>query len=135
MSNIDDILGPLTTVADANVNVDNDRIGHGLRLHVSGHDADGKRMRVEVEVPATHIPALMVAIASHGGNVLAEIADSWRRGDCATCNNVRMVQVPRSNGSTWSEHCPDCSGPGSALTGYPVPHREGEPSRQGQDVG
>lgn len=129
MTDMDKILGPLTTIKDANVNVDNDRIGHGLRLHVSAHDADGNRVRYEIEVPAEHIAGLMVGVASHGANVLTEIADSWRRGDCPTCHNVRMVQVERPGRGPWSEHCPDCSVPGSALTGYPIPHRAGEPSR------
>lgn len=127
-NSIDDILGPLSTVTASSIGVDNDRIGHGLRLHISARDVDGNRVRVEVEVPAAQIPGLMVSIANHGGNILMGIADAWRMGDCPTCRNVRMVDVPRPNGSTWNEHCPDCGPSGRALHGYPVPHREGEPS-------
>ncbi len=131
----DTVLGPLTSLTGASVGVDNNRISHGLRLNISARDAEGKRVRVEVEVPADRVPGLMVAIVNHGGGILAEIADAWRMGDCATCNNVRMVNEKRKHGSDWQVHCPDCGPAGGALTGYPVPHREGEPSRAGGEKG
>lgn len=130
MGDIDSILGPLTLITDAIVSVDNNRLDHALTLHISAHGAEGKRLRIDVAVPATHVPGLMREIVNHGGNLLTEIADEWRMGDCPTCRNIRMVDEPAPGGRTQRVHCPDC-GPSSrdaALHGYPIPHREGEPS-------
>lgn len=39
---------------------------------------------------------------------LTSAATSIARGDCRTCRNVRMIQVPTTGGRETNDHCPDC---------------------------
>lgn len=36
-------------------------------------------------------------------------------GECATCNNIRMVTTEK-HGRPWTEHCPDCGPPAPTPT-------------------
>lgn len=63
----------------------------------------------KIVIPAAEVPSLLIAVANEGGALLSEAADAWRRGDCATCSNTRMVKETRPHGGSWTVHCPDCS--------------------------
>lgn len=127
-SDLDDLLGPATRATRATVSVDRNRIDHSLTLHAYGVDPDGNRIRIEIDVPAGEVPSLMTAIIINGGHLLTDVADAWRRGDCSTCLNIRLVEQPRAGGRTERVHCPDCSPDVNPLIGFPIMHRPGEPS-------
>ncbi len=89
------------------VGVDNDEGNLTLRIRQRGQDPTDV---LEVLVPAYLVAGLMESVVLHGTSALAHVAHAWATGDCATCDNFRVVQKPGSGGCQTLVHCPDCSG-------------------------
>src|SRR4051794_11307653 len=99
------------TVTASMISVEHSLITHGLELTVYARDETDGRVKTRIAVPADLIPDFMRAVVQSGGYAMKDIADAWRRGDCSTCGNRRLVDVTRPNGHKTNIHCPDCSGP------------------------
>lgn len=52
--------------------------------------------------------ALSRSLAAAAASALEQQLSDALAGECETCGNLRMVDVPKSAGRTEREHCPDC---------------------------
>lgn len=110
------------TVHDAS-SVNADDIGHHVVLRWFEHDPGN------VSDFDAHAIVLTIHEALELARVLVQSADEAREkltddmicGDCPTCRNVRMVKVEKPNGSTMSEHCPDCQATRAAAAERGIP--------------
>lgn len=56
----------------------------------------------------------MAKVAHEGHYSVMDAMTAVHYGDCATCKNVRLIEVPRPGSPRMERvHCPTCSGPGS----------------------
>lgn len=119
-SAVDD-LGPQTAVTASMVGVDRNHITNALELQVYARGEDDTPQQIRITVPVDLIPNFMASVVQTGGYVMTDVADAWRRGDCDTCGNLRLVDVTRPNGHKTNTYCPDCTGPEGtrALSGFP----------------
>lgn len=113
--------------------VDNDPDFTGtLTISGSFRDDEGRHHTVVFRFPAADVPTIMREVVNHGGLLLSAVATAWMRGDCATCNNTRMIQEDRPGRGAWSVHCPDCDpdtdriGRRNGLSGFPVIRKRGD---------
>jgi hypothetical protein len=59
-------------------------------------------------IPATQVPALITQVTGQGVSALLHSISAIAEGECATCENLRTVQVPGSGGRDKTVSCPDC---------------------------
>ena len=65
---------------------------------------------VEIEIPAVQVPGVMRQVANHAAAALEYVVDALAAGDCARCDNFRLIEVPATvKGQTTRVYCPDCT--------------------------
>ena len=116
MSDEDLIINPRIRVS-----IDED-IDHNVVLRFSDY---GEHLGAEVftyRITPEDQLAFLRDLANQISNSINSVARSIARGDCATCQNVRLVEEERHHGKMWQVHCPDCSpeGGGQPFEHYPI---------------
>lgn len=51
---------------------------------------------------------LLAQLANHAGHCATRAAQTIQAGDCPTCKNMRLIEVPAPGGRMSNDHCPDC---------------------------
>lgn len=88
-----------------------DHLGHrviiGWNIYGDNNPADMQRFEIILTpAAAAHLAA---TLTQNAVDAMAQQLDDTVRGECATCHNVRMVDVVQAHGGTMVEHCPDCN--------------------------
>lgn len=107
---------PEVTIAASSVSVMSNQ---GDVILSVGEWSDGTMRTTKITVPANDVAQLMTSVAQSGGQALSYVAEAWRRGDCPTCHNVRLVDTVTASGRKSNDYCKDCARPGSTYAGYP----------------
>lgn len=100
----------------SSVSVDNDQGDMVLSLH---EWIDGGMRTTRVLIPADEVGGFATQVTNHAVYALSFVAEAWRRGECSTCHNIRLVEVVKPNGYETNAYCTDCAKPAGTFEGYP----------------
>lgn len=115
---------PDVIVLDAAPNAHNDLSGEvtsSILLFDPDEPGIAGHRTIKIVTRPEHALAWATQMAMSAGYAWQVRADAWRRGDCATCSNVRMIDDPDVPGRHSAIHCPDCN-PGPNPDAFPHPH-------------
>ena len=100
-----------STIVPAN-GINAHRRGHRVTLQwwtQSGPEAQDMEWH-EIVLPVEEAESLLLALATSCHVARRTQVDDAIAGDCPTCGNVRLIDVPRPHGrGTEAVRCPDCS--------------------------
>lgn len=88
------------------ISVDNDS-NDRVRLTIWREDHQGAEYRLMLD-PERALD-LMADLANHVRYAATHAASTIQLGDCATCGNTRLVEIPGPGRNTNNERCPDCA--------------------------
>jgi hypothetical protein len=92
-------------LADPSISVDRDG-NNNVQVTIWTDIINGEALRIRLSPGAA--ATLLRDLSNQVTYSLTGVAMSIARGDCETCRNTRMVQVPAPGGRMDNAHCPDC---------------------------
>lgn len=110
------------------VSVDHDIRDGAVTLSVWQREDGSSELgqRITFRVQPRDLPALVRDVAAQVGYAMDDTVRELAYGDCDTCGNVRLVEVPTHGGRMTNTECPDCRpGPPDPYAIRPVIRKPG----------